>query len=70
VTFVANGAFAGVAVSQDGRQVAVKGTYRYANGVLSMNSNTGATQGRVAWLDANRFKLTDNHTRLVFTRVR
>src|SRR5262249_22578464 len=70
LTFSANGTFAGVAVNQDGRQVTRQGTYRYANGVLSMNSNTGTTQGRVAWLDANRFTLTDNQTRLVFTRVR
>src|SRR5262245_25149378 len=70
VAFSANGAFTGVAVNQEGRQVAVKGTFRFANGVLSMTSNTGTMQGRVAWLDANRFTLTDNRTRLVFTRVR
>jgi hypothetical protein len=70
VAFSANGAFAGVAVNQEGRQVAVKGTFRYANGVLSMSSNTGTMQGTVTWIDANRFTLTDNQTRLVFTRVR
>jgi hypothetical protein len=70
VDFSANGTFAGVAVNQDGRQAARQGTYRYANGVLSTNSNQGAMQGTVTWIDANRFTLTDNQTRLVFTRVR
>src|SRR5689334_9662239 len=55
MTFSANGTFAGVAVNQDGRQAAHQGTYRYANGVLSTNSNQGAMQGTVTWIDANRF---------------
>jgi hypothetical protein len=70
VAFSANGTFAGAAVAPDGRQVSLKGTYRYANGVLAVNSNVGDTQGTVTWIDQDRFTFTDKEGRVVYTRVR
>jgi hypothetical protein len=68
-TLNADGTLQGYAQNQYGGRVEFHGTYRYADGIYTAETNVRNVQARVEWIDANRVKFTSAEGTVILYRV-